>query len=187
MSRRSIQIKAILSLGVLVGLGSVSTLAAWTGTATATSPISAGTISLAVGGSAAGATTASYTVPITPTTWYPGTTGAATVVVKNTSSVSAPYSIKGSVTESGGATLGLSMVVSVKTGATLSGSTCQGGTEVVAKPAGSAFPADATRPALAAGASESLCVQYTLPINAANALQGASTSLILTFTASVGS
>lgn len=191
MSRRSVQIKAILSLGILVGLGTVSTLAAWTGTATATSSITAAKVSIGVGATASGATSASYTVPLSSVNWYPGSSAAAIVVVKNTSSVPLPYSIRGSITESGGVELGKAMAVVVKTGATVSGTapnaTCSGGTALVTKGAGSAFGADVARPVLAANAAETFCVQYSLPENAANNLQGATTKLDLVFTGTVGS
>lgn len=191
MSRRSVQIKAILSMGILVGLGAVSTLAAWTGTATATTSITAARVSLGVGATAGNATSASYSVPVSSVSWYPGVSAAAVVVVKNTSTVSLPYSIKGSITESGGLELGKAMNVVVKTGATVSGTapaaTCSGGTTLVTKAAGSAFGADVARPTLAADASETLCVQYSLPATAANNLQGATTRLDLVFTGTVGS
>lgn len=191
MSRRSVQVKAILSLGILVGLGGVSTLAAWTGTATATSSITAAKVSLGVGATASSATSESYTVPVSSVNWYPGASAAAVVVVKNTSTVALPYSIRGSVTDSGGVELGKAMQVLVKTGSTVSGTapnaTCSGGTALVTKAAGSAFGADAVRPVLAADASETLCVQYSLPVNAANNLQGATTKLDLVFTGTVGS
>jgi predicted ribosomally synthesized peptide with SipW-like signal peptide len=192
MSRRSVQIKAILSLGILVGLGTVSTLAAWTGTATATSSITAAKVSLGVGATASGATSASYTVPLSSVNWYPGSSAAAIVVVKNTSSVPLPYSIRGSITESGGVELGKAMEVLVKTGATVSGSapdaTCLGGAEAIKKGPGFAFAAEAVSLGeLAVGATATFCVQYSLPFNAVNNLQGATTKLDLVFTGTVGS
>ncbi|RWZ85201.1 SipW-dependent-type signal peptide-containing protein [Glutamicibacter sp. HZAU] len=191
MSRRSVQIKAILSMGILVGLGAVSTLAAWTGTATATSSITAAKVSLGVGATASGATSASYTVPLSSVNWYPKVSAAAIVVVKNTSSVSLPYSIKGSITESDGAELGKAMEVVVKTGSSVSGTvpnaTCSGSAKTLEKSPGSAFSADAkSLGELAAGATETFCVQYSLPENAANNLQGATTKVDLVFTGTVG-
>lgn len=192
MSRRSVRIKAILSMGMLVGLGAVSTLAAWTGTATATSNITAAKVSLGIGASASGATSASYTVPVSSVNWYPGASAAAIVVVKNTSSVALPYSIKGDITESGGVELGKAMQVLVKTGATVSGSapnaTCLGGAVAIEKGPGFAFAAEAVSLGeLAVGATATFCVQYSLPLNAVNNLQGATTKLDLVFTGTVGS
>ncbi|MER8025202.1 SipW-dependent-type signal peptide-containing protein [Glutamicibacter protophormiae] len=191
MNRRSVQVKAILSMGILVGLGGVSTLAAWTGTATATSSITAAKVSLGVGATASSATSESYTVPVSSVSWYPKASAAAVVVVKNTGTVALPYSVKGSITESGGVELGKAMQVLVKTGSTVSGTApnaiCSGGNTVVDKSAGSAFGAAVDVSTLAVGTSESLCVQYSLPVNAANNLQGATTKLDLVFTGTVGS
>lgn len=186
-SRRAMQVKALLSMGVLVGFGAVSTLAAWTGTATATSSIGAATIALGAGATAVDTNT--YTVPINASNWYPGMSQAAVVVVKNTSSVSVPYSITGSVVETGAGVLGNALNVVVTAGSvsgTAPNATCTG-SPLVNKAALGAFPVAAVRPSLAPQASETLCVQYTLPSGASNALQGSTTSVKLTFTATVGS
>jgi hypothetical protein len=189
MSRRGMQVKAMLSMGILVGFGAVSTLAAWTGTATATATINAATVSLEAG-STGSTTTTSYTVPITGTNWYPGMSQAALVVVKNTSPISVPYSITGGVTETGGGTLGNALNVVVTPGGTVSGTspnaTCSG-TPLIAKTSLSSFPAAKQGSTLTPGGTETLCVQYSLPINAASGLQGNSTTVKLTFTATVGS
>jgi predicted ribosomally synthesized peptide with SipW-like signal peptide len=186
--RRAMQVKALLSMGVLVGLGAVSTLAAWTGSATATSTISAGTISLGAGATS-GSVQASYPV-LTGTNWYPGMSQAAVVVVKNTGSLAAPYSIAGSVAETGAGALGNGLNVVVTNGAVSGTSplaTCTPGTFQMTKAAGAAFPAAVARPSLAPGASETLCVQYTLPTTAPSTLQAAATAVTLTFTATIGS
>ncbi len=185
------QVKALLSMGILVGFGAVSTLAAWTGTATATADISAATVSL-VAGATNSATTTDYTVPIAGANWYPGMSQAALVVVKNTSPISVPYSITGSVTESGSGTLGNALNVVVTPGWTVSGTapnaTCTGtGTQLITKISLGTFPGAKPGSTLAPGGSETLCVQYSLPTNAASGLQGNSTTVKLTFTATVGS
>lgn len=192
MSNRSTKIKALLSLGLLVGFGTVSTLAAWTGTATATTSITAATVSLGVGANATSATTSTYTVPITGTDWYPGASAAVLVTVKNSSSVAVSYSMQGAITESSQYELGKAMQVSVRSGASITGTapaaTCTGGTPVISKASGAAFDAPAARPAqLAPNGSETYCVQYSLPTAAANNLQGAATKIDIVFTASVGS
>lgn len=190
MSRRAMQVKALLAMGILVGFGSVSTLAAWTGTATATANLGTATVSLATGKTAAEATSAEYTVPLNATNWYPGTSQAAMVAVKNTSSISVPYKIEGEIVESGSGTLGKALKVLVKTGSTVSGTapsaTCSGNTVILTKDAGSAFPQAVERAKLSSGAAESLCVEYSLPSTAVNSLQGNTTSIKLKFTATVG-
>lgn len=191
MSDRSMRIKAILSLGILIGFGTVSTLASWTGQATATSNVSTATVALGVGATATTATSASYQMPVSGNNLFPGSTLASVVTVKNTGSISAPYVFGGRITESGNAALGAALNIVVKTGATVSGTgssvTCSGGTTLLSKNAGSQFgSASAARP-LAAGSSETLCVQYSLPVTAANTLQGATTAITLDFTSTVGS
>lgn len=186
--RRSMQLKAVLSLGMLVGLGAVSTLASWTGGATATAHITAATVSLGVGATAGGATT--YTVPINGTNWYPGMSQAQNLVATNTSSVAVPYSISGSFTDGPAAGLGQAMTLVLSNGSvqgTPPNAICSGGTQILKKDAMATFPTPASRGSLAPGASETFCVQYLLPLTAANMLQGASTSMTLTFTATVGS
>lgn len=189
MSRRGMQVKALLSMGILVGFGAVSTLAAWTGTATATAEINAATVSLGAG-APSGATTTSYEVPIGVASWYPGMSQAALVVVKNTSSIAVPYSITGSVTESGVGTLGNALNVTVNPDGSVNGTapnaTCSGTPFLTKSPLGP-FPDAKLRTILAPGGSETLCVQYSLPLNAANELQSNSTTVKLTFTATVGS
>lgn len=194
MSRRGIQIKAMLTLGILVGFGAVSTLAAWTGTATATSTISAGTVSLGIGGAAENATAATYSVPIAGTDWYPGLSRAAVVVVKNTGSLTVPYSIAGSVAETGTGTLGQGLEISVRINSGLNGTapnkTCTTTVPedvVYSKPAKVPFAGASEPRTLASGSSETLCVQYTLPKTASNELQGNATSVELAFTATAGS
>jgi hypothetical protein len=185
------QIKAMLTLGILVGFGAVSTLAAWTGTATATSNISSATVALGVGATADAASATTYQMPITGSNLYPGTSSVSTVLVKNTGTISAPYTVQGKVTESGATTLGAGLNISLKIGATVSGSganvTCSGGTTIVSKSAGAQFNGSSIPRTVDSGASESLCIQYALPTTAANSLQGATTSIGLTFTSTVGS
>lgn len=187
MSRRGIQVKALLSMGILVGFGAVSTLAAWTGTATATSTMSAATVALGVGKTESDSTT--YTVPLETADWYPGMSQAAIVVVKNSGSIAVPYTITGSITEAVSGKLGSALAIVVTDG-TVSGSapnaTCTG-SPLLSKGATEPFPAASARLALAPGASETLCVHYSLPTSAANTLQGNSTTVNLTFTATVGS
>ncbi|PQZ94904.1 hypothetical protein CQ018_06070 [Arthrobacter sp. MYb227] len=187
MSRQGMQVKALLSMGILVGIGAVSTLAAWTGTATATSTVSAATVALGVGKTATDSPT--YTVPLSGSAWYPGMSQSAVVVVKNSSSIAVTYTISGSTTETGGGKLGNALNVVVTDGA-IAGSApnaiCEG-TPLLSKGATQPFPTAQPRPSLAPGASETLCVQYSLPTSAANTLQGNSTTVKLTFTASVGS
>lgn len=187
--RRAMQLKALLALGCVVGLGTVSTLAAWTGTATATAQISAGTVSLAVGPNDAGAVV-DYTIPLTASNWYPGMSQAYPLVVKNTGTFNAPYTLSGSITETGSGQLGNALNVKLTTGSptgTSPSATCSGSPSVIEKLAAQAFPAAVAQPSLTAGSSQTLCVQVTLPAGSSATLQGNSTKITLTFVSSVGS
>lgn len=187
-ARRGMQLKALLSLGLLAGIGAVSTLAAWTGGATATSEIGAGTVAIGVGapGSSAGA---EYTLRVDGANWYPGMNRAAMVTVQNTGTLSVPYSVSGSVTETGVGKLGAGLRVRVTSGSVVGGvagnATCNGA-EVLNKNPSSGFPAPSILPELAADDEQALCVQYSLPTDAPNSLQGNSTTITLTFTATAG-
>lgn len=183
-ARRGMQLKALLSLGLLAGIGAVSTLAAWTGGARMTSEIGAGTVAIGVVDSD-GSVQASYPMPIDGANWYPGLNRAVAVTIKNTGTLDAPYSVSGSVTEAGVGKLGAGLNVKVTGGPTAADGTCNGEV-VLTKAAGSGFPAPSLPHQLKAGAAQPLCVQYSLPTTAPSSLQGSSTTITLTFTATVG-
>ncbi|MHA7269371.1 hypothetical protein [Arthrobacter sp. HLT1-20] len=181
----SVRVKALLSLGLLAGFGAVSTLAAWTGTATATSDIAAATVFIAVGADADSSST-SYTIPIAPGNWYPGMSQAALVTVKNTGTSKVSYNVQGAAAGA----LGTAMAVGVSAGGSVVNGSATVGTCSVApgysKAAGFDFPISTPHPlgSLASGGSASFCVSTLLPLAAASALQGQSTTITLTFTAS---
>ncbi|WP_146073137.1 hypothetical protein [Arthrobacter sp. N199823] len=183
VNRRRMQLKALLSLGLLAGFGAVSTLAAWTGEATATSSIQAGTVAIGVGATA-DSTSGSYTLPPS-SNWYPGVNRAVLVSVKNIGTLAAPFAISGITTPAGVGTLGESMHVKVTRGATVGDATCDGAA-VLEKTAGNGFSGSSVPQLLAAGEVQAVCVQYSLPSTAPSTLQGKSTTVTLTFTATVG-
>lgn len=183
--RRAMKLKALLSLGLLTGFGAVSTLAAWTGEATATSSISAGTVAIGVG-ALGESVSADYPLDM-GTNWYPGLSKATMITVKNTGTLAAPYAVAGQVEESIPGELGKYLQVRVLTGATLSGTaSCSGGTERLTKASGFSFTQMSGTQTLNAGTGQNLCVEYSLPMNAPNTLQGKSTTITLTFTATLG-
>ncbi|SEE63294.1 hypothetical protein SAMN04489740_1982 [Arthrobacter alpinus] len=182
----SVRVKALLSLGLLAGFGAVFTLAAWTGTATATSDISAATVFIAVGADE-NATNVSFTIPMATANWYPGMSQAALVTVKNTGTSNVSYAVQGATTGA----LGTAMAVGVSIGGTVQNGSATGGTcsvtpPVYSKSGGTIFPAASTHPLgnLDAGAWATFCVQAQLPLGAASTLQNQSTGITLTFTAS---
>lgn len=180
-ARRGMQVKALLSLGLLAGVGAVSTLAAWTGGATATSEIGAGTVAIGVGASGETAST-SYSLPITGTDWYPGLSRATMVTVKNTGSLDAPYWLSG---DSGAEALGTALLIKITSGPMVNDATCNGDV-VLQKAAGSSFSAPSTPKQLLAEGTVNLCIEYSLPTDAHSSLQGKSATIKLTFTSTVG-
>ncbi|MCW4465485.1 hypothetical protein OK351_08215 [Glutamicibacter sp. MNS18] len=188
------QVKALLSLGILLGFGAVSTMASWTGTATSTSTISAATVALAIGDSEP-LDSVTYELGMATMEWFPGMRQAETVALKNIGTVDSPYSIGGSM---GAGELGLAMEISVHPGGTVSDVSetvvsCTGNAEYV-KASGEQSFTSSQQPessslmlgTLAVGASETFCVQAELPIGSASSLQGQQSSMNLTFTATVG-
>jgi hypothetical protein len=115
----------------------------------------------------------------------PGSTSAGVLTVRNNGTVPLKYTAAGSATNADGKNLAAALVVKVTADTATSGAagarTCPGaaltgtGTSLTGGVVGAGR-------LLAAGTSEKLCVQVTLPATAASALQGAATSATLAFT-----
>lgn len=116
----------------------------------------------------------------------PGNSTAGVLTVKNAGTAPLKYTASSGVTNADGKGLGTALVVKVSGDGTTSGST-------PAKTCtGPALPGTGTTLAgglvstgrqLAPGASETICVQVTLPASAPSALQSATTTATLTFNA----
>ncbi len=91
--------RALLAGGLVLGIGSAATLAAWTDQELATSAVAAGTFSIVsrVGGSAAftpaNQTTNTLTVTLDPALMYPGQTKAVAIQVKAGGSLGGPVNL----------------------------------------------------------------------------------------------
>lgn len=178
----SARIRAALSLGVVLSVGATSTFAYWTDAATVSgTTFTAGTIDLKTNGSD---NVTGYTT-LNLSTMVPGNSTAAVLTIANTGTAPLKYTGTATATNADGKDLRSALVVKVTSDATTSGAlpttTCPGtaiagsGTSLN----GALLP---TGRLVAAGASEKVCVQVTLPAAAATALQGATTSVVLTFT-----
>ncbi|WP_082575304.1 MULTISPECIES: TasA family protein [unclassified Nocardioides] len=178
----SARIRAALSLGVVLSVGATGTFAYWTDSATVSgTTLTAGTIDLKTNGSdnVTGYTTLNLSAMV------PGNSTAAVLTIANSGTAPLKYTASGTATNADGKDLRSALVVKVTGDATTSGTTptvtCPGtaiagsGTSLN----GALLP---TGRLVAAGASEKVCVQVTLPAAAATALQGATTSVVLTFT-----
>ena len=183
----SIRLKALLSLGMVLGLGAVGTLAAWTDESTATATFSAGTLDLKLGSLPGGPFT--DTVALTTLdmpAMYPGVSKAGMVSLSNSGTVPLAYTLSGAAT----GTLGAALKVSVYAGGAASNDattgTCSGtllGTADVPL-IGTLISSARTLPA---ASTESVCLLVKLPSTAANTLQGTTTTATFTFTGSMGS
>jgi hypothetical protein len=172
-----------MALGVVVGLGAITTGALWTDSATvAGTTISTGTLDLKVDGQNS---VSGYT-SLNITNMVPGASVAAVLTIANAGNV--PFTYLASSAATNGDTKDLRSALQVKvTGATaITGAsptaTC-GGTALTGTGTALNTGLVTTARSLAAGANETLCIQVTLPSTAVNGLQGASTDVTLQFDA----
>ena len=181
-SLRSDRVRAVLSLGIVLGFGSVGTLAAWTDDATASgATFSSGTIDLIVGGAANDAFDFSA---MGVTNMVPGSTEAQTITVNNNGSATFKYTVTSAATNGDTKALRDALTWRITTG-TASGAdlsrVCSG--TLVISGTGINGSLISTGRQVLTTATETLCFEVTLPTNALTALQGATTTAILTFTA----
>lgn len=182
--RTSTTVKAIAALGTLSGALWAGTFASFSDTQTATSTFSAGTVDLQLN-STAGAT---YTfTSLSLSAMKPGDAVYAPLTVSNVGTLPYTYAMTSSASNADGKGLASSLVLGMKVVAN-AGACDSGGagyaassTTVVAE--GALGSAAISSRSLAAGASEVLCTYVSLPSNAANSLQGATTTDTMTFTA----
>lgn len=177
-------VRALLGLGLVLGLGTTGTYAYWTDSVPVTgTTISTGTIDLRVDGADAVAGWATMSLA----GMVPGNSTAATLTVTNSGTAPVHYWADASAGNADGKGLGAALVVKVTGDAGTSGAapatTCAG---AALAGTGTSFGVDLVGSAasprlLAPGASETLCVQATLPTDASSALQGASTDVAFTF------
>lgn len=180
----SARLRAALSLGVVLGIGSVGTFAYWTDTVTVTgTTFTAGTLDLLVNDDADDAvafTTMNFAL-------VPGSTVAGVLTVKNEGKVPLKYTASSAATNADGKNLVGSLTAKVTGAASVTGTapsaTC-GGTALAGS--GTSFTADlvpvGSGRLLAPDVSESFCIQATLSASAPSSLQGGTTDVTFTFT-----
>lgn len=184
--RRSGRVRAILSLGIVLGLGGVSTMAFWTDTATVDSgALSSGRLDLLVDGNLEGQG-GSVTQPnLTIANMVPGESVAVTVSVQRApSTVGFTYTATASAT----GTLATHLRWTVTAGSAgtpqvagngIRTNTC-GGATLFPSAALSTVPASPTtvigdqRSLSGATMSENICIRVALPADAPNAAQSSS-------------
>lgn len=184
---RSVRIRALLASGMVLGLGAVGTLAAWTDESTATATFSAGSLDLKLGSLPEGPFTDSVALTtLDMAAMYPGASKAGMLSLSNSGTVPLAYTLAGTA----GGDLGSALTVSIFAGGTAtndaSTGTCSGTLLGSAELplAGTLISAARTLPA---ASTESLCLLVKLPATAPNTLQGTTTTATFTFTGSMGS
>lgn len=184
-------LRALLSLGMVVGLGATGTYAYWTDTTTITgTTITAGTIDLKASAGPSGFqdNPTDFTT-MNVNTMVPGDTTAGVITIKNSGTAPLTYSATSVGTNGDAKSLAtaLALKVTLDTATTGSGRavTCAGaaiaGSGTTIGLTATNLLSSATPRTLAAGQEEKICVQVGLPSNANTALQGATTNLTFTF------
>lgn len=171
---RSTRVRALLSIGIVLGFGAVGTLAYWTNSATLTGgTFTAGNLDIKLGSPAPGfddnpSEFSTGATSFAMTNMQPGSSKAATVLVRNSGSLDFTYTATGIT--AGGTLASLLEFKVVPSGVINAGATDCTGTSsynatMAVSPVLPALPSNvitANRP-LASGASEAFCVVATLP------------------------
>lgn len=193
VNETSIRVRALLSAGMVLGLGAVGTLAAWTDESTATATFSAGTLDLKLRELPGGTLADSMSTSLTMTAMYPGVSKAAMVQVSNSGSVPLAYTLAGSYAAGllgQGGNLGAALRVGVYSGGTANNTGMTGsctGERIGTADVALTTPLIPTARALAPAGTQDLCLLVSLPSDAATNLQGTSTTATFTFSATIGS
>jgi predicted ribosomally synthesized peptide with SipW-like signal peptide len=185
---RSQRLRALLGLGLLLGVGATGTFAFWTDDVTITgTSFTAGTIDLQVNNVNSYATTT-----LSMAAMVPGNTSAEVLTVKNNGTAPLKYTMVGGLTGTDAAlynTAG-SLKLTIVLGGTKAGSgnasTCTGGTVILAA---TSLTSTVTTPIIstgrgpiAAAGTEALCFQVTLDGAAPTPLQGKTATATFTLT-----
>jgi len=185
---RTGRLRALLGLGVALGLGTVGTFAYWTDNVVISgSTFTAGTLDLQVNNSDAYATTT-----LSMSAMVPGNSSAEVLTVKNNGTAPLKYTMTGGLTGTDAAAYNTagSLKLTIFTGATKSGSgnasTCSGGSAIYGPSAltsNTATDLIATRrgPLTSAG-TEALCFQVSFDAAAPSSLQGKTATATFTAT-----
>lgn len=178
----SVRVRAFLALGVLVGLGAVSTTAYWTDQATLTGgTFTAGRLDIKLGNPAVDNNPPQFTTDFAMTNMVPGSIKDAPIRVTNSGSIPLVFNVTGTATNNGPGADQMGAAIRLSVYPSSSGGACTGTAIVTGVvPTGTVLPDQAQ---LAASATRDLCFRATLPANANTALQGRSTVVTLTFNA----
>lgn len=150
--------RALMSIGIVLGLGAVGTMAAWNDSSTATSgAFTTGLIDIKLGNPAVDANPPAFATALTSPNLGPGTTVSAPLVVSNSGSIGFNYTIKVTATNQALGTLLNSSVYAA--------ATCTGTASTVNSLAGTKTFPNLTR-SVPVGGTDQLCISVTLPTTA---------------------
>lgn len=178
---RSARLRALLSLGLVLGVGATGTMAYWSDNATVSgATFTAGTLDLQLNDEVDD--DYAFTT-LNASDLIPGSSVAATLNVQNKSQgASFTYAMSASATNGDGKNLAGTLTLIVRAGGTSTGTTCTGGTAVISR-TGLAGGAVTFPNTLAPSGADSLCFQVGLPAGAPASVQGASTAATFTVNA----
>jgi predicted ribosomally synthesized peptide with SipW-like signal peptide len=172
----SARARAIMSIGIVLGLGAVGTLAAWSDTATATSGVfTTGRIDIKVGNPAVDNNPAPFSTALTNTAIIPGNVVSAPLLVSNSGTVPFNYTLSVLASNTGiGALLNSSVFAAVTCGGTALSTV----TGLDTSKSFTSFPRS-----IAVGATDQLCISVTMPSGTAVPALGATGTVIYTLQA----
>lgn len=179
----SARARALMSIGIVLGLGAVGTLAAWSDTSTATSGIfTTGTLDIKLGEPFPGSDNVTLAT-LGNAAIVPGTTVSSPLKINNNGSV--PFSYKIEVVASNAALGGLldSSIYAAATCTVSPASTVEKLTPSKFFQQTTPTPGDLTRGPIAVGASDQLCISVTMPSSVAAPSVPASGTVSFTFRA----
>lgn len=186
-------VRALLSLGMVVGLGATGTYAYWTDQVQVSgTTITTGTIDLkaSTNGGTTYADNPSDFTSMNVSTMVPGNSTAAVLTIKNSGTAPLNYTATAVGSNADNKSLATNLTVKVTLDGATGGSgkniTCPGtaiansGTSIGLTDTNliSANPVQT----LASGQTQTVCIQVGLPSAAPSSLQGATTNLVFTFT-----
>ena len=188
----SARTRAALSLGVVLAVGATGTFAYWTDAAAISgATFTAGTLNLKFTKSGSDIDNDSAYTTLNISNMVPGNSMAGLIVLKNAGTAPMKYTVASTATDADGKHLAAALTVVMTTATAVTGTapatTCGGTTISAASPSLNGSLVTTPQPAtpgvgLAAGSSQTVCVQVSMPANAATGLQGATTDVVLTFT-----
>ncbi len=190
-SRTSVRVRALLSLGVVLGLGSVSTMAYWTDTATmSTGSFTSGSLDLRLQGNLAGQGGDWTNADLAMSKMIPGESVAVTVPVQRAGgSIGFRYGLSATATGALAPYLRWDVAAGTAGAAGTSGSGlrtqhCSGAALSTANTlSGDAVELVRDRALTGSAMSETLCLRVELPASAGNAAQAKSATASFVFDA----